>query len=134
DNNMGLLNIALEKSVRWRIVEMMGTYEVLSLSEVCTQVGLNGEDGKRKGREVLLSMIEEGEIRATLEIENGEEVVSFDHTVGPGFGMPSGRDIQTLVDKTQREAKRLAILERELLLSKDFLMKVWSSIHVVLDE
>lgn len=102
---------------------MMGTYEVLNLSEVCSHVGLDGEDGIRRGRQVLLSMVEEGEIQATLEIENGEETVSFDHTVGPGFGMPSGKEIQILVEKTQREAKRLQAMEREMLLSKDFLTK-----------
>jgi COP9 signalosome complex subunit 3 len=128
DNNMGLISIALEKSVRWRIIEMMNTYEVLSLYEVCIQVGLTQEGGKQKLREVLLSMIEEGEIKASLEIENGEEIVSFNNaptfSLGGSRVMPSGRDIQALVHATQKEVKRLAKVERDMLLSKEFLTKV----------
>jgi len=74
-----------------------------------------------------MSMIEEAEINATLSREGNEEIVSFDHVDGPGHGelrgMPPGKDIRVLVEKTQREAKRLAILERDLLLSKDFITK-----------
>ena len=106
----------------------MGTYEVLPLSEVCRQVGLKGEDGKAKGKRVLKSMIEEQEIHASLQEEQGEEIVTFDRIVRIGFGatigIPSGEEIQALAGKTKREASRVATLERDLLLSKEFLTKV----------
>jgi COP9 signalosome complex subunit 3 len=53
DGNLGLVQQAMERAVRWRMKELTNTYVALGLDEMCDMVTISLDDG----RAILLSMV-----------------------------------------------------------------------------
>lgn len=113
DNNMGLLNQALERAPRWLIKKLTSTYLTLGLAEIGRSVGISGIE---EVRATILSMIEQDEICATISADG---TVTF--TDPPS--QYSRNEIDSLLRDAQEQHELLAGLNREMGKSKEFVMK-----------
>ncbi|KIY73672.1 hypothetical protein CYLTODRAFT_386258 [Cylindrobasidium torrendii FP15055 ss-10] len=130
EKNMGLLNMALLRAPRWQVKKLTQTYVTLSFGDIGRQVGITSEE---EVRDLLLSMIEAGDIHGTLStttVTFSDPPVHF-----------SKEQIDKVLRAAQHEAMRLQDLEWEMGRSKEFLQKAsknqqseWGSQGMSMDE
>ncbi|TFY50562.1 hypothetical protein EVG20_g11447, partial [Dentipellis fragilis] len=114
DNNMGLLKQALERAPRWAIKKLTETYLTLGLGEIGREVGIRDVSEVRR---VVLSMIEHGEINAS---------IAADGTVTFADDAPlavSKADVDRVLHVAQEQEHILRELELEMARSKEYLSK-----------
>lgn len=113
DYNVGLVRQALQRAPRWAVRKLTETYVTLALLEIGKAVGIESE---AEVRALVLSMIESGEIHATLSAEG---TVTF---LDPPTSFTK-EDIEALLESSQIHAHLLAEFDRELERSREFLQK-----------
>ncbi|KZV99202.1 hypothetical protein EXIGLDRAFT_725837 [Exidia glandulosa HHB12029] len=113
DNNLGLVKQALQRAPRWAVRKLTETYVTLALPEIGKAVGIESE---AEVRTMVLSMIEAGEINATLSAEG---TVTF---LDPPTSFTK-EGIDALLEDAQTHAMLLVEFDRELERSRDFLQK-----------
>ncbi|KAL5521545.1 hypothetical protein ACEPAF_2293 [Sanghuangporus sanghuang] len=113
DKNLGLVRQALARSRRWAIKKLTETYITLSLTEIAQAINVPEEDTVRS---LILSMIEENEIRGTI---SGDGTVTFEDTV-PTF---SKTHVDRLLASAQQQGAGLVELDRKVARSREFLTK-----------
>lgn len=112
DKNTGLVNQALERAPRWIIKKLTSTYLTLGLGDIAKQVKLECEE---KVREIVVSMIEDNEINASISVEG---IVTFSDSAPD---VP--KNVDALLKHAQEQAAFLVELERKMLANKDYLVK-----------
>lgn len=114
DDNLGLLGLVVNKAPRWAIRRLTETYLTLSLSEIGRAVGMENFEEVRR---VVLSMIEEGEIDASVDADGS---VSFGDEEPAAV---SKAETDRALRVAQEQEQVLRRLEREIARSKDYLQK-----------
>ncbi|KAF8502976.1 hypothetical protein JB92DRAFT_2972622 [Gautieria morchelliformis] len=113
--NLGLVRQALDHAPRWTMRKLTATYVTLSLAEIGKAAGITEEESVR---EIVLNMIELGQMDATLDVSG---TVTF-HEEERRF---SGQEVDKLLKEAQAQGALLGELDRELGRSKEFLSKAW---------
>ncbi|KAI0065045.1 hypothetical protein BV25DRAFT_1822146 [Artomyces pyxidatus] len=114
DGNAGLLKQALDRAPRWAIKKLTETYLTLGLREIGRNVGIEDVDEVRR---VVLSMIEQGEINASIAAD-GSVTFSDDAPLEV-----SRADVDRVLRDAQEQERVLQELEREIARSKEYLGK-----------
>ncbi|KAI0305215.1 hypothetical protein B0F90DRAFT_1702545 [Multifurca ochricompacta] len=115
DDNFGLLRLVVERAPRWAIKKLTETYLTLSLPEIGRVAGVEDVEEVRR---VVLSMIETGEIEASIDATGS---VTFEDDEPPTV---SKVEIDRVLRVAQEQEQVLRKLEREIARSKDYLQKV----------
>ncbi|KAI0310282.1 hypothetical protein OF83DRAFT_1070772 [Amylostereum chailletii] len=121
DQNVGLVKQALDRAPRWTLKQLTEIYLTLGLTEIGQAVGI---DDPEEVRRVVLSMIEVGEINASL---------SADGTVAFADDPPvrvSKAEMDAVLRRAQAQERVLHELEREMARSKEYLSKVRFCSHL----
>ncbi|EIN09351.1 hypothetical protein PUNSTDRAFT_67669 [Punctularia strigosozonata HHB-11173 SS5] len=113
DNNLGLVNQALDRVPRWLIRGLTHTYLSLSLADIAKAVRLDVE----RARDTVVSMIDEDVITATLSAEG--TVTFADAPV-----RVSKAEIDRILLGAQQQGLLLTKLDRALAGSREYLTKV----------
>ncbi|EIW56333.1 uncharacterized protein TRAVEDRAFT_127525 [Trametes versicolor FP-101664 SS1] len=114
DRNMGLINQAIDRSPVWLIKKLTATYLTLGLADIGREVGIESDE---EIRAIILSMIDAGEINATISADN---TVTFADVV-PKF---SKEDLDRILVQAQEHNRALLDVERAVNTSKEYLTKV----------
>ncbi|KAI0673253.1 hypothetical protein C8Q78DRAFT_970329 [Trametes maxima] len=114
DANWGLINQAIDRAAVWLIKKLTATYLTLGLADIGREVGIDQDE---EIREIILSMIDAGEINATISADN---TVTFADVV-PKF---SKDDLDRILVQAQEHNRALLKVEREINASKEYLTKV----------
>jgi len=114
DDNLGLLGRVVDRAPRWAIRKLTETYLTLSLPEIGRAAGMENIDEVRR---VVLSMIEEGEIDASIDADDS---VSFGDEEPAAV---SKAETDRALRMAQEQEQVLRKLEREIARSKDYLQK-----------
>jgi len=114
DDNLGLLGLVVDRAPRWTIRRLTETYLTLSLPEIGRAAGMENIDEVRR---VVLSMIEEGEIDASIDADDS---VSFGDEEPAAV---SKAETDRALRMAQEQEQVLRKLEREIARSKDYLQK-----------
>ncbi|KAH9166523.1 hypothetical protein EDB89DRAFT_2003307 [Lactarius sanguifluus] len=114
DDNLGLLGLVVDRAPRWAIRRLTETYLTLSLSEIGRAAGMEQIEEVRR---VVLSMIEEGEIDASIDADGS---VSFADEEPAAV---SKAETDRALRAAQEQEQVLRRLEREIARSKDYLQK-----------
>ncbi|KAI0263007.1 hypothetical protein BC834DRAFT_888631 [Gloeopeniophorella convolvens] len=114
DENIGLVKQALEKAPRWAIRKLTETYITLSLVEIGRAVGIEGAEEVRR---VVVSMIESGEIDASIDA-GGSVTFTDDEPAAV-----SKTEIDRALRAAQEQEEVLRRLEREIGRSREYLQK-----------
>ncbi|GJE86770.1 hypothetical protein PsYK624_028520 [Phanerochaete sordida] len=112
DQNFGLVQQVIDRAPRWLIKRLTLTYITLGLADIGREVGLEAEEA----RAVVMSMIEVGEINASISVDGN--VTFADST--PQF---TKADVDAALARAQDQAKLLRDVERALNSSKEYLQK-----------
>jgi COP9 signalosome complex subunit 3 len=114
DDNTGLLGLVVDRAPRWAIRRLTETYLTLSLSEIGRAARMESIEEVRR---VVLSMIEEGEIDASIDADGS---VSFADEEPAAV---SKSETDRALRAAQEQEQVLRRLEREIARSKDYLQK-----------
>ncbi|KAA1473585.1 hypothetical protein DENSPDRAFT_882156 [Dentipellis sp. KUC8613] len=114
DNNTGLLKQALARAPRWAIKKLTETYLTLGLGEIGREVGMEDVGEVRR---VVLSMIEHGEINASIAADG---TVTFADDAPPAVGKA---EVERVLRAAQEQEHVLRELEREMARSREYLAK-----------
>jgi len=114
DDNYGLLRLVVERAPRWAIRKLTETYLTLSLPEIGRAAGI---DDVAEVRRVVLSMIEAGEIDATIDA-HGSVTFADDEPAAV-----SKAEIDRALRVAQEQEQVLRRLERDIARNKDYLQK-----------
>ncbi|KAI0000680.1 hypothetical protein BJV74DRAFT_766655 [Russula compacta] len=122
DDNYGLLRLVVERAPRWAIRKLTETYLTLSLREIGRAAGI---EDVAEVRRIVLSMIETGEIDASID---AYESVTF---ADDEPGAVSRAEIDRALRVAQEQEQVVRKLEREIARNKDYLQKVrvWSLVR-----
>lgn len=136
NNNIGLVNQAVERAPRWLIKKLTSTYLTLGLAEIGKSVGITNLE---EVRGTVLSMVRHDLIHRMkqlrlnpLQIERDEicATISADGTVT--FSDPPSQFSKAEIDRVLRNAQEqgelLLALDKAMGKSKDFISKVRSAI------
>ncbi|TFK47638.1 hypothetical protein OE88DRAFT_782487 [Heliocybe sulcata] len=119
DQNMGLVKLMLEHAPRWAINKLTRTYLTLSIPEIGKAVSMEGQD--EAVQRIILSMIEKGEIDASLSMDG---IVTFNDTPSSApTRMLTRTEVDSALKEAQHQASILRALEREIGKSREFLVK-----------
>jgi len=113
ERNLGLVRQALEHAPRWAVRKLTATYLTLSLAEIGNAIGIAEESAVR---EIVLSMIERGEMEATLDVAG---TVTFLESETRW----SGEEVERLLRAAQAQGATLGELDRSVGRSREFLTK-----------
>ncbi|TCD64034.1 hypothetical protein EIP91_004668 [Steccherinum ochraceum] len=113
DQNMGLIQQVLECAPRWLIRKATQTYLTLGMTDIAKETGNPSVD---QNRAIVLSMIDNGEINATLSVD---DTVTFSDSASN----VTKSDIDKALKNAQQQSVLLLELERELAQSKEYLAK-----------
>jgi len=113
DDNLGLLRLVVERAPRWAIRKLTETYLTLSLTEIGRAAGIEEAEVRR----IVLSMIEAGEIDASIDA-HGSVTFGDDEPVAV-----SKAEIDGALRVAQEQEQVLRRLEREIARNKDYLQK-----------
>ncbi|KAI0772311.1 hypothetical protein BD413DRAFT_544080 [Trametes elegans] len=113
DQNMGLINQAIDRAPVWLIKKLTATYLTLGLTDIGREVGIDSED---EIRAVILSMIDSGELNASI---SADDTVTFADVV-PKF---SKETLDRVLVQAQAHNQALQDVERTVNASKDYLTK-----------
>ncbi|KAK0191017.1 hypothetical protein F5146DRAFT_1046758 [Armillaria mellea] len=116
EKNTGLLSRAWARAPRWSLKKLTRTYVTLSLGEIGRQVGIKSEE---EVRDLVLSMIEESDVYATLS----DKTVTFSD---PPQSFTK-EEVDRVLLRAQQECQELGILDLDTGKSKDFLSKAIKS-------
>ncbi|KAI1791382.1 hypothetical protein LXA43DRAFT_1011288 [Ganoderma leucocontextum] len=114
EKNLGLVNQAIDRAPVWLIKKLTATYLTLGLGDIGKEVGI---DSPEEVRETILSMIESGEINASIS-EDG--TVTFSDPV-PRI---SKDELDEMLVDAQEHSRLLNEIERGVNVSKEYLTKV----------
>ncbi|KAI9444144.1 hypothetical protein H4582DRAFT_1065366 [Lactarius indigo] len=114
DDNLGLLGLVVDRAPRWAIRRLTETYLTLSLTEIGRAAGMERIEEVRR---VVLSMIEEGEIDASIDADGS---VSFADEEPAAV---SKAETDRALRAAQEQEQVLRRLEQEVARSKDYLQK-----------
>jgi len=114
DDNLGLLGRVVDRAPRWAIRKLTETYLTLSLFEIGRAAGM---DDMEEVRRVVLSMIEEGEVDASIGADGS---VSFRDEEPVAV---SKAETDRALRMAQEQEQVLRRLEREIARNKDYLQK-----------
>ncbi|KAH9059563.1 hypothetical protein EDB87DRAFT_1621629 [Lactarius vividus] len=114
DDNLGLLGLVVDRAPRWAIRRLTETYLTLSLSEIGRAAGMEQIEEVRR---VVLSMIEEGEIDASIDADGSVSFADEEPTA------VSKAETDRALRAAQEQEQVLRRLEREIARSKDYLQK-----------
>ncbi|KAI0253004.1 hypothetical protein BJV78DRAFT_1123777 [Lactifluus subvellereus] len=115
DDNVGLLRLVVERAPRWAIRKLTETYLTLSLPEIGRVAGIEDVEEVRR---VVLSMIETGEIDASIDTHGSVTFADDEPAVA------SKAEIDRVLRVAQEQEQVLRKLEREIARNKDYLHKV----------
>jgi len=115
EGNAGLLDIALARAPRWTLKNLVNTYLSLPLKQVVSSTELPSE---AEAKQLILSMIEEGELSATLSPDG---ILTF--TEDPNVDAFHPKAIQSVLHRAQISGTYLEELNRNILKSKELLNK-----------
>ncbi|TFK28535.1 hypothetical protein FA15DRAFT_611999 [Coprinopsis marcescibilis] len=113
EKNVGLLRQAIERAPRWALKKLTATYLSLNLADIGKAVKIDSED---EVRAVLLSMIEEGDISATI---SADDSVTFSDPP-PQF---TRAQVDQILRDVQSQSGYLDALEKDMAKSKEYLSK-----------
>jgi len=113
EKNVGLLRQAMERAPRWELKKLTATYLSLGLADIAAQIRL---DGPEPVRALLLSMIADGDVAATISADGS---VTFSDPP-PEF---SRAQVDRMLKDVQGQAALLEHLDREMGRSKEYLAK-----------
>ncbi|KAI0758755.1 hypothetical protein C8Q74DRAFT_1299769 [Fomes fomentarius] len=113
ERNLGLINQAIDRAPVWLIKKLTATYLTLGLGDIGREVGI---DDVERVREIILSMIESGEINANISADG---TVTFADPV-PQF---SKDELDRLLVEAQNTSRELLEVERQVNASKEYLTK-----------
>ncbi|KAG2003486.1 hypothetical protein CC2G_004086 [Coprinopsis cinerea AmutBmut pab1-1] len=116
EKNMGLLRQAVDRAPRWVLKKLTATYLSLNLTEIAKAVKI---EDVNEVRGILLSMIEDGDLSATLSSTETETTVTFSDP-SPRYNKSQ---IDALLLNAQAQSEYLLGLDRELGKSKEYLSK-----------
>ncbi|KAH9974716.1 hypothetical protein BGW80DRAFT_1302245 [Lactifluus volemus] len=114
DDNIGLLRLVVERAPRWAIRKLTETYLTLSLAEIGRAAGIEDVEEVRR---IVLSMIETGEIEASIDAHGS---VTFADEEPP---VASKAEIDRALRVAQEQEQVLRKLEREIARNKEYLQK-----------
>ncbi|KAI0044779.1 hypothetical protein FA95DRAFT_1561817 [Auriscalpium vulgare] len=114
DGNLGLVKQAIDRAPRWAIKKLTETYLTLGLREIGRNVGIEDTEEVRR---IVLSMIELGEMNATIAADG---TVSFEDDAPLAV---SRAQVDGVLRAAQEQEQRLRELEREMARSKEYLIK-----------
>ncbi|KAI0698795.1 hypothetical protein C8Q76DRAFT_757488 [Earliella scabrosa] len=114
ERNLGLIQQAIDRAPVWLIKKLTATFLTLGLADIGKEVGIDSVD---EVREIILSMIESGEINGSISADG---TVTFADPV-PQF---SKDDLDRLLVEAQQTSRELLEVERHLNASKEYLTKV----------
>jgi len=115
EGNAGLLHIALARAPRWTLKNLMNTYLSLPLKQVVSSTDLASE---AEAKELILSMIEEGELSATLSPDG---ILTFTEDSNADAFHPKA--IENVFHRAQISGTCLEELNQKILKSKELLAK-----------
>ncbi|KAF8066863.1 hypothetical protein FPV67DRAFT_1417482 [Lyophyllum atratum] len=113
EKTTGLLQQALARTPRWTLKKLTATYVTLGLADIARAVRSESEE---EVRELILSMIESGDIAAQISADG---TVTFSDPA-PTF---TTAQVDAVLADVQAQAAALSELEREVSRSKEFLGK-----------
>ncbi|KAM5541026.1 hypothetical protein V8D89_005337 [Ganoderma adspersum] len=113
EKNWGLVSQAIDRAPVWLIKKLTATYLTLGLGDIGKEVGI---DSPEEVRETILSMIDSGEINASIS-EDG--TVTFSDPV-PQF---SKDELDQMLVDAQEHSRLLFEIERGVNASKEYLTK-----------
>ncbi|KAK7683024.1 hypothetical protein QCA50_013696 [Cerrena zonata] len=113
EKNMGLINQVIQRAPRWLIRKLTSTYVTLGLGDIAKEIGSSSED---EVRATIVSMIEAGEINATISVDGNVTFSDLTTTV-------TKAQIDQALKNAQAQSKLLLELERTLTSSKEYLSK-----------
>jgi len=108
-----LLKLVVERAPRWAIRKLTETYLTLSLAEIGRATGIDDSEVRR----IVLSMIEAGEIDASIDA-HGSVTFADDEPAAV-----SKAEIDGVLRVAQEQEQVLRRLEREIARNKDYLQK-----------
>ncbi|THH22530.1 hypothetical protein EUX98_g8166 [Antrodiella citrinella] len=109
EQNLGLIQQVVEISPRWLIKKATQTYMTLGMADIAKETGNPDVD---QNRAIVLSMIENGEINATISVD---DTVTFSDSATN----ITKHDIDRALRRAQEQSELLQQLEREALKFKD---------------
>ncbi|KAI8996251.1 hypothetical protein BD414DRAFT_477249 [Trametes punicea] len=113
ERNLGLINQAIDRAPVWLIKKLTATYLTLGLSDIGHEVGI---DNVEEVRAIILDMIAQEEINATISSDN---TVTFADVI-PKF---SKDDLDRLLVQAQEHNRVLLKVERAVNASKEYVTK-----------
>jgi len=113
DQNLGLLQQVVDCAPRWLIRKATQTYLTLGMADIAKETGNPDVD---QNRAIVLSMIDNGEINATISVD---DTVTFSDSTSE----VTKSDIDKALRKAQEQSELLLALERELHANKEYLSK-----------
>ncbi|KIJ35265.1 hypothetical protein M422DRAFT_76337 [Sphaerobolus stellatus SS14] len=113
DCNLGLVRQVLDHAPRWSIRKLTATYVTLSLEEIGKAILIQDVATVKN---IVLSMIEKGEIRASLDTSGTVTFLEDEVTYTPA-------DVDRLLRAAQAQGSVLSEADRVMGRSKDFLSK-----------
>ncbi|RPD63474.1 hypothetical protein L227DRAFT_497116 [Lentinus tigrinus ALCF2SS1-6] len=114
ERNLGLINQAIDRAPVWLIKKLTATYLTLGLADIGKEVGI---DSPEEVREIILSMIDSGEINASISADG---TVTFADPI-PQF---TKEQLDKMLVEAQQTSQELLQVERYMNVSKEYLTKV----------
>ncbi|RUP45389.1 hypothetical protein BC936DRAFT_148241 [Jimgerdemannia flammicorona] len=126
DKNLGLARQVLQALYCRNIQQLTQTYMTLSLADIAKQVGLEGPRAVHEAEELVVQMIESGQIFATISHAHaqGGGMVSFDDDPDRYDNGLTLAELDARIQRAAAVGERVGKLDRGIGLSKEFLARV----------
>ncbi|KAF9517991.1 hypothetical protein BS47DRAFT_1375491 [Hydnum rufescens UP504] len=116
EGNFGLLTVAINHARRWALKNLNKTYLSLSLHQVASYIGFSNED---EARELVLSMVEDGTLSATLSPDG--TLTFLEETLDSSAFAPEA--VESMLRQAQDSGELLTELNMSIMKSRELLTK-----------
>ncbi|KAI0077587.1 hypothetical protein K474DRAFT_1684239 [Panus rudis PR-1116 ss-1] len=116
EQNWGLIQQAIGRAPRWLIQKLTSTYVTLGLSDISHEIGSDSEESVR---ETIVSMIDSGDITATISVDG---TVTFSDPLTN----VTKADVDRVLREAQEQSRILLQVERKLSSSREYITKASS--------
>jgi COP9 signalosome complex subunit 3 len=120
DNNFGLIKQCISALFRRNIQRLTATYMTLSLADIAKNVGL---PTAKHAEQVLLRMIENGEINAIINQKDG--MVSFEEDIQAFNSPQTSAILEKRIDQSISLANRLKNIDEEISSSTGYIARLY---------
>jgi len=120
DNNFGLVKQCISALFRRNIQRLTATYMTLSLADIAKNVGLQSA---KQAEQVLLRMIENGEINAVINQKDG--MVSFEEDIQAFNSPQTSAILEGRIDQSIALANRLKKIDEEISSSSTYIARLY---------